>query len=156
VATPILMLALMTGPWAVAGLVALARGRPFDGSGPAAIGLGLLFVFTGLGHFVETEAMAQMLPPWVPLRTLGVHATGFLEFAIAVGFFAPRWRRGTGWAAAVLLVAFFPLNVYAALQRVPLGGHAWGPSYLLIRAPLQLAILGWVLWFTIRRPAPPA
>lgn len=31
-----------------------------------------------------------------------------------------------------------------------LGGYAWGPVYLLIRAPLQLAILFRVYWFTIR------
>jgi hypothetical protein len=32
-----------------------------------------------------------------------------------------------------------------------MGGHAWGPVYLLLRAPLQLAILLWVYWFTLRR-----
>jgi hypothetical protein len=33
-----------------------------------------------------------------------------------------------------------------------MGGHAWGPVYLLVRAPLQLAILTWAYWFTLRRP----
>ncbi|VTU36574.1 putative membrane protein [Variovorax sp. PBL-H6] len=48
------------------------------------------------------------------------------------------------WAAAIVLVAFFPANVYAALQHVPMGGHAWGPIYLLVRAPLQIFILWWI------------
>jgi hypothetical protein len=33
-----------------------------------------------------------------------------------------------------------------------MGGHEWGPVYLLIRAPLQAIIVFWVYWFTIRQP----
>jgi hypothetical protein len=32
-----------------------------------------------------------------------------------------------------------------------MGGHEWGPVYLLIRAPLQAIILAWIYWFTIKR-----
>jgi uncharacterized membrane protein len=51
-----------------------------------------------------------------------------------------------------VLILFFPANIYAAINHIPLGGHAWGPAYLLIRAPLQAIILFWVYWFTIRQP----
>jgi uncharacterized membrane protein len=81
-----------------------------------------------------------------------VYATGVLEIVIALGFFSSRWRRASGWAAMAVLVGFFPANIYAAFEHVPMGGHAWGPAYLLIRAPLQLAILGWI-WFLVLRPA---
>ena len=43
------------------------------------------------------------------------------------------------------------LLVYSTVNHVPMGGHAWGPVYLLIRAPLQAIILFWVYWFTIRQ-----
>jgi uncharacterized membrane protein len=129
-----------------------ARRRDFDGRGAAAVGLGLLFVFTSFGHFIQTAPMALMLPPWVPARVPLVYATGVLELAIAAGFFVPRARRLAGWAAAAVLVLFLPANVYAALNHVPMGGHAWGPQYLLIRVPLQIMILLWVYWFAIRRP----
>jgi uncharacterized membrane protein len=49
--TPLVMLALMVSPWA------LLRTRA-----AGAIGLGILFVFTGVGHFIQTGPMAQMLP----------------------------------------------------------------------------------------------
>ena len=137
--TPLIMLALMVAPWLL---------RRTHAAG--AIGLGLLFFFTGVGHFVQTEAMAQMLPPWVPARVPLVHLTGVLEWAIAVGFILPETRRSAGWMAAAMLVLFFPANIYAALNYVPIGGHAWGPIYLLVRAPLQLALLLWVWWFTLR------
>jgi uncharacterized membrane protein len=140
-ATPLIMLALMIGPY----LVTRSRSA-------GAIGLGLLFVFTGSGHFLQTEPMVQMLPPWVPARLTLVQLTGVLEFVIALGFFIPATRRLAGWTAAAVLVLFFPANIYAALNFVPMGGHAWGPVYLLVRAPLQLAILLWIYAFILRRP----
>lgn len=146
----IIMLALMTTPCLLARIAAAVSRHPFDIRGAAAVGLGLLFIFTGIGHFIQTEPMVQMLPPWVPARTLLVYATGVLEFAIAIGFFVPKLRRHTGWIAAAALVLFFPANIYAAVNHVPMGAHATGPVYLFIRVPLQAIILLWVYWFAIR------
>jgi uncharacterized membrane protein len=153
-ATPIIMLVLMMAPYLVARLFSAVTRRDFDVRSAAAIGLGMLFIFTGVGHFIETEPMAQMLPPWVPGRTLLVYLTGVLEWAVAVGFLMPQSRRFTGWLAAAMLVLFFPVNIYAVIHEIPMGGHAWGPAYLLIRTPLQAIILFWVYWFTIRQPHP--
>ncbi len=150
--TPLIMLVLLTAPYLLVRAVSAITRRDIDARGAAAIGAGMLFVFTGIGHFTQTEPMAQMLPRWVPERTLLVYLTGVLEFAIAVGFFVPRTRRLTGWVAAAVLVLFFPVNIYAAVSHLPMGGHAWGPVYLLVRAPLQAIILLWVYWFTIRQP----
>jgi uncharacterized membrane protein len=153
--TPIVMLVLLMTPYAVARLLSVARRRRFDTRAAGAIGLGILFVFTASGHFIQTEPMAQMLPSWVPQRVALVYLTGVLELAVAVGFFVPKYRPAAGWAAAAMLVLFFPANVYAAIHHVPLGGHAWGPVYLLVRAPLQIVILWWIYWFTIRQPNKP-
>jgi len=143
--TPILMLLLMTSPW----LIARARRpspqrAPIDLAAAGALGMGLLFLFTASGHFVQPAAMVQMLPPWVPSRLALVYATGVLEIAVALGFFFARTRRVAAWSALAVLALFFPANVYAALVHAPVGGHAWGPVYLLIRAPVQAAILLWV------------
>ncbi|MCW5603737.1 MAG: hypothetical protein KIT18_04205 [Burkholderiales bacterium] len=150
--TPLIMLVLLTAPYLLVRVLSVLRQRNLDTRGAGAIGLGILFVFTGIGHFIQTGPMVQMLPPWVPQRELLVYATGILEFAIAAGFFLPRTRKLAGWSAAAVLVLFFPANIYAAIHHVPMGGHAWGPVYLLIRAPLQAFILFWVYWFTIRQP----
>ena len=148
--TIILMLVLMMGPYVATRVLSAVSHREFDLRRAAAVGLALLFAFTGVGHFIQTEPMAQMLPPWVPARTSLVYATGVLELAIATGFLMPRTSRLTGWVAAAALVLFFPANIYAAFNHVPMGGHAEGPVYLLVRAPLQFIILFWVYWFTIR------
>ena len=145
----------MMAPYITVRIFAALTRRTVDGRSAAALGLGLLFLFTGIGHFTHTEPMAQMLPPWVPARKLLVYVTGVLEFALAIGFFVPKSRTITGWVAVGVLVVFFPVNIYAALQHIPMGGHAWGPVYLLMRAPLQVIIVWWVYWFTLRPPQPP-
>jgi uncharacterized membrane protein len=150
--TPIIMLVLMIAPYLAGRAASAVLRRDFDVRRLAAAGLGILFVFTGIGHFVQTAPMAQMLPPWVPERKLLVYLTGALELALAAGFLAPKSRWFTGWVTAVMLVVFFPVNIYASIHRIPMGGHAWGPVYLLIRTPLQAIILFWVYWFTIRQP----
>jgi uncharacterized membrane protein len=122
--TPIIMLVLMMAPYLVVRIASALTRRDFDVRGAAAIGLGILFTFTGIGHFIQTAPMAQMLPPWVPARVLLMYLTGVLEFAIAVGFLVPKSRQFTGWIAAVALVLFFPANIYAAINHVPMGGHA--------------------------------
>jgi hypothetical protein len=33
-----------------------------------------------------------------------------------------------------------------------MGGHTWGPVYLLIRAPLQALLVAWTWWFAVRTP----
>ena len=65
----ILLLAILLGSF---GLLAamdrlLGRGR-IDAGLRGRVSLALLFFFTGLGHFLATEQMVQMLPPWVPAR----------------------------------------------------------------------------------------
>lgn len=148
--TPFLMLLILTLPWLTHRAWARWRERAPSPSA-AAWGSGLLFLFTASGHFVQTGPMVQMLPPFVPAREMLVYASGVLEIVIALGFFSSRWRRAAAWAALAVLVGFFPANIYAAFEHVPMGGHAWGPVYLLVRAPLQLAILGWI-WFLVLRP----
>ena len=144
--TPLVMLALLAGPY----LLATALGLAADKRHAAGVlGLGLMFVFTGVGHFIKTAEMAQMLPTWVPGRIPLIYATGVLEIALAAALAWSDGRRAIGWALIAVLIGFLPCNVYAALARVPLGGHAWGPVYLALRVPLQMAVIAWTWWFTV-------
>lgn len=141
--TPTIILALLCGPalfWHVLGL----KGGFQTG---ARCGLAAAFLFFAIGHFVQTEGMARMLPVSVPCPRQIIHLTGGLEFEIAVGLLFPAIRNQAGWAAVAVLDLFFPANIYATIQHVEFGGHAWGPSYLLIRASLQGLLLWWAWRF---------
>ena len=117
------------------------------------IGLALLFLFTGIGHFTQTATMAAMLPPAVPARTEIVYITGVLELAGAAGLLVPRTSRLAAWCLIVFLVMALPANVYAAMERVPMGAHALGPLYLLARVPLQILIAWWAYYFGVKAAA---
>lgn len=113
-------------------------------------GISLVFAFTGLGHFIKTSAMAQMLPGWVPMRLALIYATGVFELLAAVAILITPLSRDVGLAICAFLLLILPSNIYAAFQRVDFGGHAAGPMYLLVRIPLQLFLIGWVYWFALR------
>lgn len=130
----------------LAGYLAYTKGKGEHKARYACIGLGLAFCFFALGHFVVTDDLVDMLPSWLPQRQLLIYATGCLEALIAFGLFTQRWRRLAGIAAAVVLVLFFPANVYAVLNHTGFGEHQLGPSYLWVRVPLQLFLLVWALW----------
>lgn len=147
-----ILLSLLIGPY----LVLTALGRSWDRLWMqpdlrGRISLALVFVFTGLGHFIQTEPMAQMLPARVPMRVAIIYITGVIELAAAIGLLAPRLYRLTGICLIMFLILVLPANIYAAINRVEMGGHSAGTVYLLIRVPLQLILIGWTYWFAVRK-----
>jgi uncharacterized membrane protein len=142
----LLMLAILVGPFfalAPLGLTAELRGR---------IGIAGVFLFTALGHFVLGRPMAAMLPVAVPARWRLplIYASGVLEAALAAAVLVPAFARVAGIALCVFLVLVLPMNIDAAIRRVPFGGHEAGPRYLWVRIPLQVVLLAWTYWFTVR------
>ena len=125
---------------------------PLRVAGPmrARIGILFVFVFTSIGHFVKTEAMSRMLPPWVPMRVPVIYVSGVFELIMGIAVLIPGFSRPAGISLCLFLAAILPSNVYAAIQRVDFGGHRMGPKYLFVRIPLQLFLIAWVYWFTVR------
>jgi uncharacterized membrane protein len=140
--------AILTGAYAV--LVATAP--RMDDRQRGRVSLALLFLFTGLGHFVNPEPMAAMLPDSVPARVPLIYVTGVFEWAGAIGLLLPRYARATGACLVAFLIAVFPANVFAALNHVGMGGHDAGPAYLLVRAPFQVGLIWWTYHFAVRAP----
>lgn len=150
--TPLIMLAILAVPLLIVWSLRL-RGLNVGITAAGVVGLVITFLFTASGHFAQTAPIAAMLPPLVPARVPLVYLTGLLEIAVAVGIAVPATRRPAGIAAIAVLVVFFPVNVYAAVAHVGMGGHAWGPIYLLIRTPLQALLIAYTWWFAVRPAA---
>ena len=117
----------------------------------ARVGLSFFFTYTAMGHFVQTEAMSEMLPPFVPYRIELIYITGVLELLGAIGVWVPGLTRLTGFLLIVMLAGLLPANIYSALNRVEFGGHGAGPIYLLVRVPFQLFAMGWTYFATEQR-----
>jgi uncharacterized membrane protein len=143
------LIAILAGSYGVLVVVA----PQMDDKQRGRISLALLFLFTGLGHFVNPEPMAAMLPPWVPSRVPLIYATGLLEWAGAIGLLVPRYARMAGLCLMTFLIAVFPANVFAALHHVGMGGHDAGPAYLLVRGPFQVALMWWTYRAAVRAPS---
>ncbi len=111
----------------------------------------LLFLLTGCAHFMFTSEMAQILPLWVGHPTAIIYVTGLLELAGAIGLWISVFSRAAGIGLFIFLAAVFPANIYAAVHRIDVGGQGGGPLYLLIRAPLQILLMTWVWYFTVRK-----
>ncbi len=136
--------ALLLVPWIV--VTALDGDTRWAGR----FGLALVFAFTAFGHFVRTDAMAEMLPSSFPGRRALILASGIFELLLAMLLLAWPKSRSLGMTIIAFLIAVFPANVYAAARRIPFGGHSAGPLYLLVRAPVQLLLIAWTYWFLVR------
>ncbi len=148
--TPFVIILLLSGPLGIAIIGSKFAKKPLNVQKYACWGLGMAFIFFFVGHFVKTQGMVEMLPPWVPFRAAIIYLTGLLELLIGIALFLPRHQVLAAKVAIVVLVVFFPANVYSALNGVGLGGHQWGPVYLLIRGPLQVVLIAWAYFLCIR------
>lgn len=79
----------------------------------ARVGLSVFFAFTAIGHFIRTDEMSAMLPPWVPYRGSIIDLTGVLELLGAIGVWLPGLTRLTGLCLILMLITFFPANIYS-------------------------------------------
>ncbi|OOE84598.1 hypothetical protein BZG73_10035 [Salinivibrio siamensis] len=148
--TPIIILVLLSSPLAIAFIYSKLNGTFLNVNKYACWGLGVAFIFFFIGHLVKAEGMVEMLPTWVPLRLELVYFTGLIELLIGTALFVPRYQPLAAKLAIVVFIAFFPANVYAAVNGIGLGGHQWGPSYLLIRGPLQVILIAWAYFLCIK------
>ncbi len=146
--TPIILLALLVVPFWIATLIFRdsAKSRFYG-----VLGLSLMFLFAGVGHFINTQIMTQLLPSWVPMPMLVIYITGIIGFVVAAGLLNSGTRRDFGWIAIILFILFLPADIYGAYSRVELGGHELGLKYLVLRIPLQMIFIFWAYWFCIRK-----
>ena len=97
-----------------------------------AVGLALMFVVTGIAHFVNPlrRDLIAIVPPSLPAPALLVTMTGVLELLGAAGLLYPPTRAAAAVALGVLMLAIFPANVYASRMPNP-------PKSMTTRLPLR-------------------
>lgn len=85
--------------------------------------LAIMFLITSTAHWGPKRAdLVAMVPPVFPRPGLLVTLTGICEIAGAIGLIIPRTARLAAALLAVMLIAMFPANFYAARQGLSLGG----------------------------------
>jgi uncharacterized membrane protein len=82
-----------------------------------------MFLITSTAHWGPKRAdLIAMVPPFFPRPDLLVTFTGICEIAGAIGLMIPRTARLAAALLAVMLLAMFPANFYAARQGLSIGG----------------------------------
>jgi uncharacterized membrane protein len=123
----------------------------------AAHGLAVMLVLTASAHFAPPSVtvmptfadMVAMVPPFVPFPEAAVVLTGVLEVAGLVGLVLTRTRRAAAVCLALLFVAMFPANAYAALAGVTLAGDPATPlPQRLLEQLLYIGVAVFVAWPT--------
>ncbi|MDT5162862.1 MAG: hypothetical protein QOC90_3172 [Mycobacterium sp.] len=106
-----------------------------------AVGLAVMFVMTGIAHFVPPmrRDMIAIVPPRLPAPGLLVTITGVLELLGAAGLLYPPTRVAAAVCLFVLMLSMFPANVYAARMPNPPKSMT---SRLDVRTAEEIVFLG--------------
>jgi len=112
----------------------------------ALAGVFLWFAVGGACHFLFPSAFVSVVPPSIPYPLAMVYISGVLELLGAAGLIFPRTRRYAGWGLALLTIAVTPANVY--MWQHPELFPAVSEWLLLLRLPLQAALILCILWST--------
>ena len=112
--------------------------------------LAVMFLVTASGHWgSRREDLIAMVPPVFPRPDLLVTITGILEIAGAIGLMIPRTSRLAAASLAVLMIAMFPANVYAAQKNLAINGQPVTP--LGPRAAVQVGLVAAAGAIAVRR-----
>lgn len=125
------------------------KGNIFAGN----IAMGVMLLFTAIGHFKFKTSMAAMVPLFIPKKVEIVLLTGVLEILFAIGLAIESTRYFTGIALIIFYIAILPANIYAAKHCInyeDLHKPGPGPKYLWFRIPFQLFLIAWVWYFSVR------
>jgi uncharacterized membrane protein len=117
------------------------------------LGLGFVFLWFfigGIAHFAATTTEMRIVPPYIPWPRLAVLVSGVFELMGAAGLLNRPTRRAAGIGLFMLTIAVTPAHIYM-LQRPELFGVPYWA--LMLRLPLQAALLALIAWSAIRADA---
>lgn len=110
----------------------------------------LWFLIGGTAHFVLTETEMRIVPPYIPWPRAAVLVSGALELLGAAGVLYAPARRFAGIGLFILTCAVTPAHVYMLERPDRFGVPYWA---LVLRLPLQVALLVLIAWSTRYRPS---
>ena len=108
------------------------------------VAVAAMFLLTASAHWGKRRAdLIRMVPPAFPRPDLLVTLTGIAELAGVIGMLLTPVTRAASVGLAVLLIALFPANVYAARHRLTIDGRK--VPGLFVRTVLQIVFLSAVI-----------
>ncbi len=116
------------------------------------IAMGLMLLFTSIGHFKYLEGMALMIPTFVPFPELITIVTGVFEIVAGIMLIVGKFKKVVVWLVLLFFIVIVPANINAAIHHVNFEAGNYtgaGREYLWFRIPLQLFFILW-LWLSYK------
>lgn len=115
----------------------------------ARLGLGVVLLIAGIGHFASAEEFLAQVPSWMPAPEAVVAISGVVELLLGLALIATpaRWRPIVGWVVAGFFIVIFPGNIWQFLE----GRAAFGLDSdvaRFVRLLFQPVLVVWALWAT--------
>lgn len=105
-----------------------------------------LYILAGINHFRVPKMYLRIIPPAFPAPKVINVVSGLAEIILGVMLLLPETSTWGAWGIIALLIAIFPANIYMVTnKKASFGLPKW---ILLIRLPLQLALLYWAYLYT--------
>jgi uncharacterized membrane protein len=114
----------------------------------ARIILAVLFVLSGILHFILPQAYLRIMPPYLASPLLLIRISGAAEILGGIGLLIPLSRHLAAWGIVALLIAVLPANIYTATAHLPLPGLAGQSWVQWLRIPLQIPLVYWAWLYT--------
>ncbi len=109
------------------------------------------FFVIGISHLAKPEALAYMVPSFVPYARNIIIITGFLEIILATLLQINKIRKYVAWIIIIYLIAIFPANINVAVHHLsPPGGLPSENWYIWSRLLFQPVYIAWVYYSSIK------
>jgi uncharacterized membrane protein len=110
--------------------------------------LAAMFCLAGVLHFLFPAPYLRIIPPFFPAPRVLVLISGLAELLGGIGLLLERVRAAAGIGLIALLICVFPANIY--MLELQWREHGWSAYtfFLILRLPLQLVLIRWVLLAT--------
>lgn len=108
--------------------------------------MAVLFCSMGMLHFIKPGVFIKVMPDYIPYHKAMVLLSGAGEFLGGIGILIPETRMLAVYGLLLLLLVVFPANIdmtLKAYRAYGLTGYTW---MLILRLPLQFALMYWVYW----------
>jgi len=105
----------------------------------------LWFLIGGSAHFAAQDLEVSIVPPYIPWPRAAVVVSGVCELIGALALVYAPTRRAAGWGLGALTIAVTPVHIYMLQRPEAFGVPYWA---LVLRLPLQAALLALILWCT--------
>jgi uncharacterized membrane protein len=109
--------------------------------------LSLVFIGSGILHFVKPDVYRKIMPPYLPYHNELVFISGVFEVIGGIAILIPKLRRAAAYGLVALLVAVYPANIHCALYPKQVAPNV-PPILFWLRLPLQFVLMWWALWST--------